>query len=145
MKRVEEDQELHESRMRLQPQGQVFAEFPLEPLDDRVIVRLIEGAERVTKGGIRLPKTTEVPQRGIVVAVGPGASLGTELTVQDIRRPLRVKVGDVVYFARYAGVELKVDEEDYLALRERDVIAIDRRPPRPVTAPAAVDGARTEP
>jgi len=96
-------------------QDHPLAGFPLEPLDDRAIVRLIEQEERVTKGGIRLPKTTEIPQRGVVVATGPG--------------PLRVKVGDVVYFARYAGVELRVDEEDFLALRERDIIAIDRRGP----------------
>lgn len=128
--------------------------FPLDPLDDRVIVRLVEEGERVTKGGIRLPKTTEVPQRGVIMAVGPGAIVEIAQSIvlpkelmdrwfmipEPMRRPLRVKVGDVVYFARYAGVELKVDEENYLALRERDIIAIDRRPPRPATAPAAVDG-----
>jgi chaperonin GroES len=76
--------------------------------------------EEVTKSGIVLPDTAkEKPQRGQVVAVGPG-----RLTDDGKRLPMEVKVGDEVLFAKYAGTELKIDDEEYLILSEKDILAV---------------------
>ncbi len=91
----------------------------LKPLADRVIVKVIE-AEEKTKGGIVLPDTAkERPQQGEVLAVGPGRRLddGTLATPQ-------VKVGDRVLFSKYGGVEVKVSGEEYLILREDDILGV---------------------
>jgi chaperonin GroES len=90
----------------------------LEPLSDRVIVKPTE-REEVTKGGIVLPDTAkERPQEGEIIAIGPG-----RLSEDGKRIPIEVKVGDRVLYAKYAGTELKRDDEEYLVLRESDILA----------------------
>jgi chaperonin GroES len=91
----------------------------LRPLGDRIVVKALE-REAVTKSGIVLPDTAkEKPQEGEVLAVGPGKVLdnGKHTTPE-------VKVGQRVLFAKYAGTEVKVNDEDYLILRESDVMGI---------------------
>lgn len=89
----------------------------LEPLGDRVIITAL-GAEEVTASGIVLPDTAqEKPQRGKVVAVGPGRY------VDGTRQPLDVVVGDEVLYSKYGGTELNVDGEDLLVLNEHDILA----------------------
>lgn len=96
----------------------------LKPLSDRVVVKPLEEEER-TKGGIVLPDTAkEKPQHGEILAVGPGA-----LDENGKRLPMDVKVGDRVLFAKYAGTEIKIDEEELLILRQSDVLAIVEREP----------------
>jgi len=91
----------------------------IRPLGDRVVVKPIQ-KEEVTKSGIVLPDTAkEKPQRGQVVAVGPG-----RMTDDGKRLPMEVKVGDEVLFAKYAGTELKIDDEEYLILSEKDILAV---------------------
>jgi chaperonin GroES len=91
----------------------------LKPLGDRIVVKVLE-AEEKTASGIVLPdKAKEKPQEGEVVAVGTGKVLdnGTRLEME-------VKVGDRIIFSRYAGSEVKVQGEDYLILRQDDVLAL---------------------
>ncbi len=91
----------------------------LKPLGDRVVVEPIE-QEEITAGGIVLPETAkEKPQRGLVVAAGPGAR-----DDDGDRIALDVKVGDVVLYAKYAGTEFKVDGKKLLILKESDLLAI---------------------
>ncbi|MGQ9525844.1 MAG: co-chaperone GroES [Armatimonadota bacterium] len=91
----------------------------LKPLSDRIVVKA-SAKEEVTKGGIVLPDTAkEKPQEGEVIAVGPGKVLDNGKTV-----PMEVKVGDVVLYAKYGGTEVKVDGEEYIILRQDDVLAI---------------------
>ena len=86
----------------------------ITPLHDRVIVQAA-AAEEKTAGGIIIPDTAkEKPQRGIVVAAGPGKK----------DEPMTVKVGDTVLYGKYAGTELNVDGNDYLIMRESDIFAI---------------------
>ena len=93
----------------------------LEPLADRLVVKPIE-KEEVTKSGLVLPDTAkEKPQEGEVLAVGPG-----RMTEEGKRIPLDIKVGDVVIYAKYGGTEIKVEDVEYMILRESDVLA--RRP-----------------
>ncbi len=93
----------------------------LEPLGDRVVVKP-SAKEEVTKGGIYLPDTAkEKPQEGEVVAVGPGR-LGDD----GKRLPMEVKKGDRVVYAKYAGMELKEEDEEYIVLRESDILARKR-------------------
>ena len=90
----------------------------VQPLADRVVIKPIE-REEVTKGGIILPDTAkEKPQEGEVIAVGPGR-------LSDDGKPIKmdVKVGDRVIYARYAGTEIKIDTEEYVILRENDILA----------------------
>ena len=90
----------------------------LQPLADRVVVRPIE-REEVTKGGIVLPDTVkEKPQEGKVVAVGNG-----RLSEDGKRIPIDVKVGDIVVYAKYGGVEYRVEDEELVILREGDILA----------------------
>ncbi len=91
----------------------------LKPLGDRIIVKVLEPEEK-TKGGIVLPDTAkEKPQQGKVIAVGTGRVLDNGKTV-----PLEVKEGDKILFGKYSGDEVKVEVEDYLIMRESDVLAI---------------------
>ncbi|HEX67806.1 MAG TPA: co-chaperone GroES [bacterium] len=91
----------------------------IEPLGDRVLVKPME-AEEKTKGGIVLPDTAkEKPQQGEVVAVGKGKTLENGET-----KPLAVKVGDKVLYGKYAGTEVTIDGEEYLIIREDDILAI---------------------
>ncbi len=90
----------------------------LKPLADRVVIKPSE-REEVTKGGIILPDTIkEKPQEGEIIAVGPG-----RLGEDGKRIALDVKVGDKVLYARYAGTEVKVDDVEYVILRETDILA----------------------
>jgi chaperonin GroES len=90
----------------------------LMPLADRVIVKPIV-KEEVTKGGIVLPDTAkEKPQEGKIVAVGPG-KLGDD----GKRIEMEIKKGDRVIYAKYAGTEWKQNDEEYLILRESDILA----------------------
>ncbi|ACZ38281.1 co-chaperone GroES [Sphaerobacter thermophilus] len=92
----------------------------VRPLGDRVLVRPVQ-REEVTKSGIVLPDTAkEKPQRGEVLAVGPGRFDEDG----EKRIPLDVKVGDHVLFAKYAGTELKIDDEELLILSEKDILAV---------------------
>ncbi|MHB1500492.1 MAG: co-chaperone GroES [Candidatus Dormibacteria bacterium] len=92
----------------------------LRPLADRVVVKPLE-REETTKSGIVLPDTAkEKPQEGLIEAVGNGKY--NEQT--GLRVELDVKVGDRVIYAKYAGSEIKIDEQDYLILAERDILAV---------------------
>ena len=96
-----------------------MAELKLRPLGDRVWIEPIE-QEETTASGIILPETAkERPQEGKVLAVGPGVR-----NDKGERRPLDVKVGDRVLFAKYAGTEIKQDGTKYLIMRESDILAI---------------------
>ena len=90
----------------------------LKPLADRVVVKPIV-KEEVTKGGIVLPDTAkEKPQEGEIVAVGPG-----KLGEDGKRIEMEVKKGDRVIYAKYAGTEWKYEQEEYIILRESDILA----------------------
>ena len=87
------------------------------PLHDRVLIKRIEEKESV-KGGIIIPDTAkEKPQEGEVIAVGAGK------IEKGVRVALDVKAGDRVLFGKYSGTEIKVDDEDYLILREDEILA----------------------
>jgi chaperonin GroES len=91
----------------------------LTPLGDRVVVRPL-AREEVTRSGIVLPDTAkEKPQRGEVIAVGQG-----RMNDKGERIQMDVKVGDSVLFAKYAGTEFKLDDEDLLILSEKDILAV---------------------
>jgi chaperonin GroES len=95
-----------------------MAKVNLRPLDDRVVVKPLE-AEETTAGGIVLPDSArEKPQRGKVVAVGPGKLLDS-----GNRGQLSVSVGDEVIFGKYGGSDVEVDGTDYKILRESDILA----------------------
>lgn len=91
----------------------------LKPLNDRVLVKRLEGEEK-TAGGLFIPDTAkEKPSKGEVVAVGPGK------TSDDGKlQVMTVKAGDKVLFNKYAGTEIKLDGVDHLVLREDDILAI---------------------
>ncbi|MCB9832853.1 MAG: co-chaperone GroES [Planctomycetes bacterium] len=90
----------------------------IRPLDDRVLVAP-EESETTTAGGIVLPDSAkEKPQRGKIVAAGPGT-----LNDDGSRSPLSVKKGDVVVFGKYAGTDIKVDGKEMKIMRERDILA----------------------
>jgi chaperonin GroES len=91
----------------------------LRPLQDRIIVKRVE-EETKTAGGLFIPETAkEKPQRGEIVAVGNGKK-----TEDGKVLPLDVKVGDMVLFGKYAGTEVKVAGDDYLMMREDDILAV---------------------
>jgi len=91
----------------------------LKPLGDRLVVKPKEDAESRTASGLVIPDTAkEKPQLGEVLAVGPGEFKDGE------RIPLDVSVGDVVFYSKYGGTEVKYEGEDYLILSARDVLAI---------------------
>lgn len=91
----------------------------IRPLHDRVLVRRAE-EETKSAGGIVIPDSaTEKPLKGEIVAVGTGKILDNGQV-----RPLAVKVGDKVYFGKYAGTEVKIDHTEYLMMREEDLMAI---------------------
>ena len=91
----------------------------VRPLHDRLLVRRIEEKETV-KGGIIIPDTAkEKPQEGKVIAAGTG-KVGDD----GKKIPLDVKAGDKILFGKYSGSEVKIDDKEYLILREEDVLAI---------------------
>ena len=95
-----------------------MAKPKLQPLGDRVVVKAIQ-REEMTKGGIVLPDTAkDKPQEGIVIAVGPG-----KLTEDGKRIAMDVAVNDKVIYAKYAGTEFKLDDEELIILRESDILA----------------------
>ena len=90
----------------------------LQPLDDRIVIKRLE-AEEKTAGGIVLPDSAkEKPQKGEVLAAGPG-----KLLENGKRAEMEVKVGDTVLFGKYSGSEVKVSGEECVIMRESDVLA----------------------
>ena len=91
----------------------------VRPLGDRVLVKPLEVEEK-KKGGIIIPDTAkEKPQEGKVIAVGKG-----KITEEGKILPLDVKVGDRILFGKYSGNEIKIDDEDYLIVKEEDILGI---------------------
>lgn len=91
----------------------------VRPLGDRVLVKPLEVEEK-KKGGIIIPDTAkEKPQEGKVIAVGKG-----KITEEGKILPLDVKVGDKILFGKYSGNEIKIDDEDYLIVKEEDILGI---------------------
>jgi chaperonin GroES len=91
----------------------------IRPLHDRVLVKRLEEQE-VRRGGIIIPDTAkEKPQEGKVIAVGNG-----KVTDDGKKIPLDVKAGDRILFGKYSGNEVKIDDEEYVIMREEDVLAI---------------------
>ena len=91
----------------------------IKPLDDRVVIKQCE-AEAVTAGGIVLPESAkEKPQRGKIAFAGPGRMLE-----DGSRGSLSVKVGDEVFYGKYAGTEVEIDQETYTILRESEILAV---------------------
>ncbi len=96
------------------------SDFRIRPLSDRVVIKPAEREEQ-TKSGIFLPDTAtkERPQEGTVLAVGEGRRDDSGKLL-----PMSVSVGDKVLFAKYSGTEVKIDDEDYLILAEKDILGI---------------------
>ena len=91
----------------------------VKPLNDRVLVKRMEEVQ-VTKGGILIPDTAkEKPIEGKVIAVGPG-----KMSDAGSRMALQLKEGDRVLFGKYAGTEIKMEGEEYLMMREEDILAV---------------------
>lgn len=91
----------------------------IKPLADRVVVKALEEAEQM-RGGLYIPDTAkEKPQEGEVVAVGPG-----KLSDEGARIPMEVSAGDRVLYGKYSGTEVTVDGDEYLILREGDILAV---------------------
>lgn len=91
----------------------------IQPLADRVVVQALEEAEEM-RGGLYIPDTAkEKPSQGTVVAVGPG-----KLSDEGVRMEMSVKVGDRVLYGKYSGTDVTLDGEEYLILRESDILAI---------------------
>jgi chaperonin GroES len=96
-----------------------MAKLNIKPLDDRIVVEQCE-AEQKTAGGIVLPDSAqEKPHRGKVLATGPGKLLDS-----GNRGQMSVKVGDQVFYGKYAGSDVEVDGKKYVVLKEADVLAI---------------------
>ena len=92
----------------------------IRPLQDRVIVKRIEDEAEKTKGGIIIPDTAkEKPQQGKVIAAGTG-----KIRDDGTRQTPDVKAGDLILFGKYSGQEIRVDGEDYLIVREEEVLGI---------------------
>lgn len=91
----------------------------IQPLADRIVIKVVEATEEKTKSGLYVPDTAkEKPMEGEVLAVGPGA-----LNDKGERVPMDLAVGDKVIYSKYGGMEVKVDGEAYLILSERDILA----------------------
>ena len=92
----------------------------LQPLGDRVVVKALDELESTTPSGLVIPDTAkEKPQEGTIVAAGPG-----RLTDDGEREPMDVKEGEKVLYAKYAGTEFKVDDEEYLIVSQKDILAV---------------------
>ena len=91
----------------------------IKPLHDRVLIRPMEAKEMV-KSGIIIPDTAkEKPQEGKIVAVGPGKLLDDDSYIK-----MSVKKGDTVIYSKYAGTEIKIDDQEYLLMREDDILGL---------------------
>ncbi|HEY8967052.1 MAG TPA: co-chaperone GroES [Candidatus Methylacidiphilales bacterium] len=96
-----------------------MAQPSIKPLNDRILVKLVE-QEEVRKGGIIIPDSAkEKPQEAKVIAVGPG-----KLDESGKRLPVDVKVGEKVLISKYGGTEVKIDGDAYQILREDDILAV---------------------
>jgi len=92
----------------------------IKPLHDRVLIKRLEDAGEEIRGGIVIPDTAkEKPQEGEVVAVGEGKVLESGETVK-----MSVKAGDRILFGKYSGTEVKIDDEEYLIMREDEILGI---------------------
>jgi len=90
-----------------------------KPLRDRVFVKYTSEDEK-TAGGLFIPDSAkEKPQKGVVIEVGPG-----RITDDGKRQPLEVKVGDTILFDKYSGSKVKIDDDEYLIIREEDILGI---------------------
>lgn len=97
----------------------VKKELKIRPLADKVVIKVVEETES-TPGGIILPDSArEKPQKGEVLAVGPGKTLE-----KGDKEEMEVKVGDVVLYTKYGGTDIKVEDEEYKILSVRDILAI---------------------
>jgi len=93
----------------------------IQPLGDRLIIKAVEPKE-IKKGGIIIPETAkEKPQEGEVMAVGKG-----KIAEDGKLIPMEVKAGDIVLYGKYSGTEIKINDEEYLIMREEDVLGIVR-------------------
>jgi chaperonin GroES len=91
----------------------------IQPLGDRIIVKAVEPKE-IKKSGIIIPETAkEKPQEGEVVAVGKGKTNEEGKVI-----PMEIKTGDIVLYGKYSGTEIKINDEEYLIMREEDVLGI---------------------
>ncbi len=91
----------------------------IKPLGDKIVIKVIEDSEQTT-GGIFIPDNAkEKPQKGEIVAVGPGKTLDS-----GEREPLDVKVGDTILYAKYSGTDVKLDGQVYKILSVKDALAI---------------------
>ena len=91
----------------------------VKPLDDRILVKQCQ-AEEITAGGIVLPDSAqEKPQRGTVVAMGPGKLLDS-----GERATIALAAGDEIFYGKYAGTEIKINGDEFVILRESDVLAV---------------------
>ena len=96
-----------------------MAKVKVKPLADRVVVKPLDESEQM-RGGLYIPDTAkEKPSQGEVVAVGPG-----KVSEEGARLEMDVKVGDKVLYGKYSGTDVTLDGEDYLILRESDILAI---------------------
>ena len=94
------------------------AKVKIQPLGDRVVIRSLEEAEEM-RGGLYIPDTAkEKPQQGEIVAIGPGRYEKCE------RVPMELKVGQRVLYGKYSGTEVRFDDEEYLIIKESDVLAV---------------------
>jgi chaperonin GroES len=111
---------LHDRRgppERLEKEKRVMKKF--RPLNDRILVKRLEEKE-AKRGGIIIPDTAkEKPQEAEVIALGPG-----KRTKDGALQPMAVKVGDKILFGKYSGTEVKLDDEEYLIMREEDVLGV---------------------
>lgn len=96
-----------------------MSKLNIRPLGDRVVVERLDDEQR-TAGGIVIPDTAkEKPARGVVMAVGPGKVLEN-----GDHRAIDVKVGDKILFGKYSGTEVKLNDKEYLVMREEDIMAV---------------------
>ena len=96
----------------------ISAKDKVNPLSDRVVIRAMEETETM-RGGLYIPDTAkEKPQQGEIIAVGPGKF------EEGKRVPMEVKAGDKVLYGKYSGTEVTIDNQQYLILRESDILAI---------------------
>ncbi len=91
-----------------------------KPLKDRVFVTYSDEEAERTAGGLYIPDTArERPQKGVVIAVGPGRT-----SDDGMRRPMDVRVGDTVLFEKYSGSKIKMDNQEYLIIKEENILGI---------------------
>ena len=96
-----------------------MAETKIRPLADKLLIKIIDDTQQ-SQGGIFIPDSAkEKPQKGEVIAAGPGA-----LNKEGKREEMEVKVGDTVLFAKYAGTDIKIDRQELKILSEKDVLAV---------------------